>query len=279
MKTRLLIGIQQRHELQIAQNVITGSLTISLDGRYLQTISDRKKVSIQVTIGQEEKHCVEIRKSAGFGRWEIAVDGVSLPQDSYARKEGTIMSMRLALLVPAAVGLAMLGIWLATSNGRFDKSDWLFVTGIFNLVVFLSLFAVTCAKNRMFSFASLLIGGVLLLGSGVELIISGHVSVMAWMNVIVGIALFRGSWAAWQNRHANPPSYEQDKDGKWKYDLPPNIAQIEADRIEQQLKRQAMDLSTKNEQPLSEHERLLEVARDFDRRKAINRPKPNEPAA
>ena len=40
-----------------------------------------------------------------------------------------------------------------------------------------------------------------------------------------------------------------------------------------------LDLSDKIEQPLSEHEKLLEVARVLDQRKAKNRPKPNEPAA
>lgn len=40
-----------------------------------------------------------------------------------------------------------------------------------------------------------------------------------------------------------------------------------------------LDLSDKSEQPLSEHEKILEVARALDQKEAKNRPKPNEPAA
>ena len=228
MKTRLFVGVQERHELQIAQNILTGKLTISLDGQPVQIVSARDQKPIQVTTGQEEKHSVEIKTSAGFGRWRIAVDGVNLPPDTYAKNEGTVMRARLVLLLLVGISLVWLLGPVAISNGRFDEGERsILVSVVSNMVLFSSLLAVTYAKNRLFSFGSFLLASLILLGDGVWLSDGqSEVKLVFWGFVFNGIiVLLRGAWAAWQNRHANLPQYEQNKDGKWKYVLPPNIAQ------------------------------------------------------
>jgi hypothetical protein len=217
MKSKIIVGKKERHELEVAQSVFTGKISVILDGQNLPTQATAKKGPIQVTIGKDEKHNVEVKPLKGFGNWEIVVDGVALPKDTYARNEGRIMSSRIILLLPVGGGLVMLGASLATSTGHFDPKDEIFVLGIVNFVLFSVLFALTCCKHSMITCGSLLVAAICELGDGIYSFPTR--GLFAIFNLGVGIFLIKAVVAAGQNRRGGASSYEQDKDGKWKYEV------------------------------------------------------------
>lgn len=215
MKSKIIVGNKERHELKVAQSVFTGKIEISLDGQNLPTQTTAKKGPIQFTIGKDEKHNVELKPLKGFGKWDMVVDGTVLPKDTYARNEGRIMSSRIILLLPVGGGLVMLGITLATLTGHFDPKDEIFVLGIVNFVLFSFLFALTCCKNSMIICGSLFVAAICELGDGIYSFPTR--GLFAIFNLGVGIFLIKAVIAAWQNRLGKAPSYEQDTDGHWVY--------------------------------------------------------------
>jgi hypothetical protein len=270
MKSKLAIGIKERHELAVVQSVFTGKISVNLDGQHLPIQATAKHGRVQFGIGKDEKHDVELQPLKGFGNWEILVDGVALPKDTYARNEGRIMSSRIILLLPVGGGLVMLGTSLATSTGRFDPKDELFLLGIFNFTLFAVLFALTCLNNSMITCCSLLVAAISVLADSIYSFPTR--GLFAIVNAGIGIFLIKAVIAAWQNRQGKAPSFEQNAESKWAYGLPDN----QSGKLDSQ---ESLPISAPTEQPLSEHDLELVLARALDKKKSRNMPPPNIPAS